>query len=285
MATFFNTATLRYNGTATNSNTTVGELVQTITASKTAVSGNYSAGDSVTYVVSIVNSGTAAVTGLTVTDNLGAFTPVGGTQVVPLDYVDGSLRYFVNGTLSGTAPTVTAGPPLTITGINVPGGGNVTLIYEGLVNSFAPLAQGSTITNTATVNGGGLTEAITADATVTANNSPRLSITKFMDPATVVDNSDLTYTFVIQNTGNTAIEATDDITVTDNFNPILNPITVTIDGVEQTEGAGYTYNSATGAFSTTAGAITIPAATYTQAPDGTVTVTPGVTVIQVRGTI
>ncbi len=284
MATFFNTATLLYNGTATNSNTTVGELVQTITASKTAVSGSYAVGDTVSYVVSIVNSGTAAVNGITVTDNLGAYTPLGGTELVPLSYVADSLKYFVNGVLTAT-PTVTAGPPLTVTGINIPGDGNVTLIYEVTANSFAPLAQGSTITNTATVSGGGLTEAVIATAQVTAENEPRLSITKFMDPQTVVDNSELTYTFVIQNTGNTEITAADDVIVTDTFNPILNPITVTINGTAATEGTEYTYNTATGEFTTLAGAITVPAATYTQAADGTVTVTPGVNVIRVTGTI
>ncbi len=284
MATFFNTATLLYNGTATNSNTTVGELVQTITATKTAVSGSYSNGDTVSYVVSIVNSGTTAVTGLTVADDLGAYTTAGGTQAVPLDYVAGSLRFFVNGRVSA-APAVTAGPPLTITGIDVPAGGNVTLIYEATVNSFAPLAQGSTITNAATVSGGGLTEAITADAAVTAINEPRLSITKFMDPAIVVDNSELTYTFIIQNTGNTSIDAADGVIVTDTFNPILNPISVTINNTTAALGTDYTYNTATGEFATVAGALTVPAATYTQAADGTVTVTPGVTVVQVTGTV
>ncbi len=284
MATFFNTATLLYNGTATNSNTTVGELVQTITATKTALSGNYTVGEPVSFIINIVNSGTSTVTALTVTDDLGAYVTAGGGTVTPLTYVDNSLRFFVNGRVSA-APAVTAGPPMTITGIDVPAGGNVALIYEATANAFAPLAEGSSINNTATVSGGGLTEAITADATIATLNAPRLSITKSMNPTTVVDNSELTYTFIIQNTGNTAITATDIVSVTDTFNPILNPITVTINGTPAAETTAYTYNNTTGEFATVPGAITVPAATYTQGADGTVTVTPGVTVLQVTGTI
>ncbi len=284
MATFFNTATLLYNGTATNSNTTVGELVQTITATKTALSGNYTVGEPVSFIINIVNSGTSTVNALTVTDDLGAYVTAGGGTVTPLTYVDNSLRFFVNGRVSA-APAVTAGPPMTITGIDVPAGGNVALIYEATANAFAPLAEGSSINNTATVSGGGLTEAITADATIATLNAPRLSITKSMNPTTVVDNSELTYTFIIQNTGNTAITATDIVSVTDTFNPILNPITVTINGTPAAETTAYTYNNTTGEFATVPGAITVPAATYTQGADGTVTVTPGVTVLQVTGTI
>lgn len=47
----------------------------------------------------------------------------------------------------------------------------------------------------------------------------------------------------------------------------------------------YTYNDATGEFATTAGFITVPAATYTQNEDGSFTITPGTAKITVTGTI
>ena len=52
MATFFNQATLTYNNTTTLSNVVTGEIVGVITAEKTAVSPNYTAGGDVTYVIS-----------------------------------------------------------------------------------------------------------------------------------------------------------------------------------------------------------------------------------------
>ena len=68
-------------------------------------------------MIQIMNSGTVAFSGLTITDNLGEYTFGTGT-LVPLDYVNGSVRYYINGVLQ-TQPTATAGPPLVISGITV----------------------------------------------------------------------------------------------------------------------------------------------------------------------
>ena len=92
MAQFTNYATLSYNGGITDSNTVTGELLETLTASKTAVMDDYTAKDDVTYVLSLVNSGTAALTGLTVTDDLGAYLFDQG-EAYPLVYNEGSIRY------------------------------------------------------------------------------------------------------------------------------------------------------------------------------------------------
>lgn len=105
------------------------------------------AGGKITYIVSVVNSGTTGYTGLTLTDNLGSYT-VGTSTFVPLDYVDGSLHYYIGGT-EQAAPTVTAGPPMTVTGISVPAGGNAVIVYEARVNGTAPLTAESEIVNTA----------------------------------------------------------------------------------------------------------------------------------------
>ena len=122
MAAFTNQATLSYNRGTTTSNVVTGELVEVLSASKTAVTDSYEPGGKITYIVSVVNSGTTGYTGLTLTDNLGSYT-VGTSTFVPLDYVDGSLHYYIGGT-EQAAPTVTAGPPMTVTGISVPAGGN-----------------------------------------------------------------------------------------------------------------------------------------------------------------
>lgn len=284
MAIFFNQATLSYNGNTVNSNIVTGELVEAISATKTALTDDYTAGDIVSYAVNIVNTGTADFNGLSITDDLGAYT-FNETTLVPLTYVDGSVRYFVNGVPSAT-PTVTDGPPLIISGINVPAGGNVTVIYSARVNSFAPLGTDAVITNTATVTGGGISTDITAEATVSANSEAELTITKSLNPTTVTDNGQLTYTFVIQNTGTQAIVATDDASITDTFDPIIDITNVTFDGAVWTEGTNYTYDETTGLFTTLPGQITVPAATYTQDPTtGAWIVTPGTVTLTVTGTV
>ena len=283
MPAFTNMATLTYNGNTVNSNVVTGQILEALTVVKTAVLPEYSVGEDVTYVVSIVNSGTVAYENLTITDDLGAYTQEGQT-LYPMTYTAGSIRYYVNGILL-TAPTVTAGPPLTITGITVPAGGNAIVIYEALPNAYAPGAVGSTIMNTATVTGGGLSAPLTAQETVTVAQVADPVITKALDPMVVPENGQLTYTFTIRNYGNTPLVATDDVILTDAFDPILENITVNFNGTAWTLGANYSYDPATGAFATLPGQITVPAATYTQNVDGTWAVTPGTATLTVTGTI
>ena len=283
MATFTNTAALTYNGVTINSNTVTGTILEVLSVSKTAVSENYSVGDTVTYVISLLNSGSTDFTGVTVTDDLGGYVCNGNT-VYPLDYNTGTVRYYVNGALQ-TAPAVFENGNLTFSGITVPAGGTAMLVYETTVTRFAPPQSGGIINNEVTVSGAGISSGLTAEASVTALDEPVLSISKAVSPAVVSANGTLTYTFTIQNTGNTAAVATDNIVITDTFDPILNISSVTYNGTAWTTPANYSYNNATGVFATTAGQITVPAATYTQ--DGTCgwIVTPGVSTVTVTGTL
>ena len=283
MATFTNQATLRYNGNVVNSNITTGELLEVLSAPKTAVIDTYNQGSDITYVINIVNSGAVAFTGLSISDNLGAY-PFGTETLVPLDYVDGSVRYYVNGVLQ-SAPVVTAGPPLTISGLFVPANGVTTVIYVASANQYAPLDLEGIITNTAVISGGGITE-ITVTETVTPESGARLTVAKSISPRTITENSRLTYTFIIQNTGNTPAIITDNVGITDTFNPILTDLTVTFNDVTWTENVNYTYSEVTGEFATVPGQITIPAAVYVQDPvTGEWIVEPGVGVLTVTGTV
>ena len=283
MAIFTNQALLSYRNGSVSSNIVSGEIVGVLTATKNALLTTYSAGDTVSYVIAIYNSGTTALTGVNISDDLGAY-PFGSTTLVPLTYLDGSIAYYLDGALQ-PAPTVTAtGTSLEIEGITVPQGGYALLIYEVRLNDFAPLATGGEITNTATITSGN--ETVTASETINASTEPILSITKGVNPQTVSENGQLTYTFTIQNFGNTEATAADTLSVSDTFDPILNPITVTYNGTVWTAGNEYTYNSSTGLFTTTPGNITVPAATYSQDPaTGEWNVTPGTATLVVTGTV
>ena len=284
MATFTNQAILSYNNTTTSSNIVEGELVEVLSATKTAVNQFYGRDDAVTYAVSIVNAGTTAFTGLTITDNLGAYS-FNATTLTPLNYVADSVRYYSNGVLQA-APSVTAGPPLTISGISVPAGGNALILYSARSNEFAPLDSEGVIDNTATITGGGLSAPLVATATVNAETGVRLSIHKSVCPATVTENEPLTYTLTIQNSGNIPVVATDDVIVSDTFDPVLAITAVRFNGADWTSPANYSYNAATGLFTTAAGQITVPAATYTRdATTGAWNLTPGTSTLTITGTI
>ena len=170
--------------------------------------------------------------------------------------------------------------------ISVPGGGDAVLVYQARANAYADPAVGGEINNTVTVTGDGLSAPVTATETVVAETAAVLTISKSITPAQVVDNDRVTYTFVIQNTGNQAVLATDDAAITDTFDPILTDLVVTYDGVVWTEGVQYSYNPATGLFTTLPGALPVPAATYTQDPvTGAYAVNPGIATLVVTGTI
>ena len=284
MAIFTNQATLSYNNTTTTSNIVTGEVLEVLSATKNSLDTQYRYDDTITYVISINNAGVTAFNGLTLTDDLGAYT-TGGLTVTPLTYEANTVAYYVNGVLQAT-PAVTAGPPLIISNINVPAGGNAIILYEARVNQYAPPTVGSTILNTVEISGSGLTTPIEVTNIVTVTEEARLSITKSLSPDTVAENGQLTYTFTIQNIGNIPAVATDNVAITDVFNPILDNITVTLNGTVLTTPAQYAYDETTGVFQTVAGVITVPAATFTQdAITGQWNIVPGVAVLNVTGTV
>lgn len=276
-------AQFRYGNSIANSNIAVGELLEVLSASKTAVRKTYGQNDTVTYVITIVNAGATALSGITITDNLGAYTFGEGT-LVPLTYIADTVKYYVNGVLQ-TAPVVTGAPSLVISGLTVPANGDITVVYEAEVNALAPMDAAGTITNTAVVTGGGITP-ITVTETIGTESEPILTITKSVSPVPVTENGTLTYTFLIQNAGSAPTDIGTDAVIVDTFNPLLSNLAVSFNGTAWAETTNYTYDETTGVFTTIAGQITVPAATYTQNPvTGVWTADPGVSTLVVKGTI
>lgn len=266
MPTFTNQAVLSFSGVNYASNIVAGEIEDQLEITKSAITDRYTVNGEITYAISLVNNGTTPLNDLTLTDNLGA-TNHPAQAVVPLDTNLDGIAYYVNGALKpSTNLFITAGPPLTFRGIDVPAGGNAMLIYTAAVNSFAPPAPASSITNTVTVSGVSLQNPITAQETVFVRNTSDLSITKSLFPLTVPGDGQITYTFIIQNSGNTKTDMNDELVLSDNFNPRLSNLTVTYNGNEWEEGVQYTYNQTTGEFVTLPGALSVPAATFLQDP-------------------
>lgn len=284
MAIFTNQATLSYQNTTALSNVATGEILEVLSVTKTAITESYPATGDVTYAVSILNSGATPIAGVSVEDDLGAY-PLGEETLVPLAYRDGSVKLYLNGVLQ-PQPTVEAANGVTFSGFSIPANSNALLIYETEVTEFAPPQSGGTILNTATVSGTGASAAVTASATVTAAERALLSITKAISPTVVTEGSRITYTFTVQNTGNSEAVATDNVQITDLFDPVLTDLDVSLNGTPLTEGSGYSYNAVTGLFSTVPGVITVPAASYVQDTEtGRFVVTPGTAVLTVTGTI
>ena len=281
MAQFTNRAQLTYNNIVTMSNLAVGEIQDVLSINKTAVNDTYTANDKITYAVNIINSGMTDLTGLTMTDDLGTYN-AGSLNLQPLNYIDGTIRYFRNN-IPQPSPTVTQTQTgISITNFTVPAGGTATFLYTASTNEYSPLQQGGMITNTAELTSS--FTSVSASATVNASREPELSIMKSISPVPVVENGTVTYTFVIQNTGNTAADV--GAVVTDVFDPILSNVSVTFNDIQWTAGIDYTYDTTTGLFTSAPNKVTVAAAEYIQDPTtGIIEVIPGTSTLVISGTI
>lgn len=138
---------------------------EALSATRLSVGKACRQGDRVTYMVSIVNSGTIQYTGLKVEDFLGCYTVKGRTAYLK-SYVADSTEYYVNGVLQAV-PDVTEGPPLMVTGITVPARGNVTILYQADINEFSMVPSGAAVNDTVIVRGAGIS--------ITAGNPKKVS--------------------------------------------------------------------------------------------------------------
>lgn len=282
MAVITNQANLTYTYGATTvsavSNIAETEWNASLAAEKRALESAYREGSTLTYLISLKNSGAAPVEDLVITDDLGAYTPAGAAApVTPLTF-SGHATLYVNGTFSEelTPETVPEGVRFTVP--EIPAGADALLIYQATVNGFAPLTAESEIVNTASV---GETEPLTVSATVPVEAYADVSIEKEMSPNPLTDGAPMTVTFTIENRGNT--EATD-LVLTDDFPLTLTDPSVTVNGAPVTDFtfAGNLFTLPAEGSATT---LSVPAAAFSQDETGAVTVAPGVLTIVLTGTV
>lgn len=274
----------RYNDQSASavSNVATAVINEPLGISKVSLESVYRLGDDITYVITVTNGGTTALSGISLVDDLGTYTTAGGTAT-PLTYV-GPAIYFVDGVFVGNITPTVGADGIGFGPTTIGPGSTVQVIYKVNVNDRAPLDEGGQITNTATVTAAGNTAPVSDSNTITVDDYADVTITKSMTPATVSDGDALTYTFVINNYGNA--EATD-IVLTDAFDPAPENITVQVNGAA-IPATDYSYQNGVltlpGERSTTA--LTLPPATVTTDPTtGQVTVTPSSLTVTVTGII
>ena len=286
MAQITNQANLTFNygnitGTAV-SNIASATLLDPLSVEKTSVGTTYRDGDRITYVLSVQNNGSVTVTDINLVDNLGTYALADGTSVTPLTY-DNEAALYINGVFSSAIVGTETLNSVTFRIPSLAPGANALIVYHVTVNDYAPLAPGSTVTNTVNVTAPSITMPISDTNTITVENYANVVIVKEMSPDPVSDGDLLTYTFTISNTGNTPATG---VVLTDVFNPAPSNITVTVAGLP-VPATDYTYENGLLTLPTgTAYEITVPAATVTENSEtGVVTVTPGTLLITVEGTL
>lgn len=149
-----------------------------LTITKTAAPDPVEAGDTITYTLSYLNSGTDTATGVVVTDPVPAFTT------------------FESATNGGTF----AGGVVTWTVGSIPAGGSGTLQFVVRVNT--PIADGTGILNSGySIDSDQTTPAVGPPVTVTVHSVPAMNISKTAAPSPVPADTNLTYTLSYSNTG------------------------------------------------------------------------------------
>lgn len=251
-----------------------------LTAEKTSLRSQYTRDEEMTYILTMSNTGISPLTGLRVTDNLGTYS-LNGISVAPLTYV-GPARLYVNGAFISEITPELAADSVSFVLSSLSAGENAMILYTVRINQAAPLAAGSTITNTAVWTADTLAEPVVASHIIQAADRADVSIVKSMSPNPVSGGGQLTYTFMLYNYGNTAAT---NVVLTDAFFPAPNPISVTVDG-QPVSSSEYSYTGGTLTLPAAGSSysLTIPPAVFSQDPaTGAFSATPGVTTIVVQG--
>ena len=287
MATIENFATVSYtSGGVTEtkvSNLAEIGLESAISFTKTTLGETYGEDEVVTYILSMTNTSTSAITNVSITDDLGTFV-FGTLELTPLTYAPPALLLIDGQDVSAqlTVDTATAGS-LVFSFPTLPAGATANIVYRAAVNEYAPLDVDAGITNTATLTSDSDCADGTASATITAVSAANVSVFKQMSPNPVICGDTVTYTIRIYNYGNIAAE---NVVLTDTFNPAPTNITVSRDG---TLLPANEYSYVDGTLTVPAGtttAVSVPAATFVRdATTGIVTVTPGMIEYTITGTI
>ncbi|HPS70347.1 MAG TPA: S-layer homology domain-containing protein [Candidatus Cryosericum sp.] len=179
-----NTATIDSDQTAPQTAGSTGTVGSgpLLTITKTVTGSPVTPGQNLVYTTTIGNTGTAAATGVTVTDTLPS-----STAYVSARFVSGS------GTVAEASGTVT----WTLAASLAPG---QQVVVELVAKANTPLDTGTTITNTAKVVCTEESTGVTASVDATVSSAPLLHLTKDA-PANVDAGGDITYTLHVTNTG------------------------------------------------------------------------------------
>ncbi len=287
MAIIENFATVRYtSGGVTNtavSNLAEVELEASVNLTKASLGSTYGDASLLTYVLTVQNTSGAPLTNLSLEDDLGTFLS-DTLELTPLTY-GGNAILLINGQDATTQLSVDATQPsvLVFTIPTLAAGATANIVYDALVNNFAPLTLDSSIVNTVTLSADAECASATASATVNVENGANVTVFKQMSPNPVICGDTLTYLIRVYNYGNAPAE---DVQITDTFDPAPTNITVTRNGVPLVA-TDYTYvNGVLTLPPDGRPGDTVPAATFTRDPvTGEVTTTPGIVEYIITGTI
>lgn len=281
-----NQASLSFRNQTLLSNTVEGSLTPVFSYEKSAAATGYRSGSILTYQCVASNTGDTAVSGVTLTDNLGRYDWTYLLWRFPLQYVYGSAVLTLidsTGVRSGTVDVDFSFDGMIFT-FDIPARTTAWLTYNAQVTPYANLTLGATIVNTAVLAPPAPYASLTDSYTLPVEAYTDLRIAKQLSPNPAIQGQPLTITLNLSNYGNTAVSSQDAATVSDRISPLLTNLTVTGGSAPWTQGVQYSYDPVTGLFQTLPGAFSLAAATFTQSTFGVWQADPSSFAIVITGT-
>lgn len=278
---FQNQATLSYNNNIVKSNVVSGKITAPYSITKFSSQWTYKLGSEIAYTI-VVENYLDAETPMIVYDDMGLFY-IDQTPHMPLTHDMFSTIFIVvtpTGTFQRPAGVITEKDKIGFS-IIMPAKSTAFISYVARVNSFADINPQATIKNNATLQVAPYSQ-VNSDNIISVRNYSDIRIAKYMPNKQVSVDQPLSYVFVVNNYGNTAVSPV----LSDFIEPNLTDITVSGNGSIWTEGTQYEYDPTTSIMTIPKGSFTLTPATSVQNPaTGEWILTPSSFEIAITGTV
>lgn len=249
MGKFVNQTQLTFGNNIIKSNIVEGEILEALIGNKVTLTDQYLFDSVITYFINLTNNSERDISSINIEDNLATYT-INNNEYTPLDYIDGSSKLFINGKEEQNLDIVKNKHNVIFKNITLKKNQTITLVYQGKINSYAPLGENNIIINKAKINYPNMTDSLVLESQLCYSNKANIKLEKSIDKTVYKIGEKIKHVIKILNYGINDLSLINNLTIKETFSPIIKNIEVTYNGVKWTNGVNYSYNSTSGNFIT-----------------------------------
>lgn len=249
MGKFVNQTQLTFGNNIIKSNIVEGEILEALIGNKVTLTDQYLFDSVITYFINLTNNSEKDISSINIEDNLATYT-INKNEYTPLDYIDGSSKLFIDGKEEQKIDIIKNKHNVIFKNITLKKNQTITLVYQGKINSYAPLGENNSIINKAKITYPNMTDSLVLESQLCYSNKANVKLEKSIDKTVYKSGEKIKHVIKILNYGINDLSLINNLTIKETFSPILKNIEVTYNGVKWTNGVNYSYNSASGNFIT-----------------------------------